>query len=246
MKVRIILGLSLICNIVGLALAAWMVQRVGGIDFVRAKLRGGANSAHYQARSEHFRMLPDAAGEIVFLGDSITQRCEWAEMLRNPQVKNRGIDGDKTTGVLARLDEVTAAQPAKIYLMIGINDLLTRSPAATAENIGKMVDRIQQDSPQTELILQSVLPVNNTMRNTLVNPADIIQLNNMIREIADKRQVNYLNLYSHFANEEGNLKPEYTQDGIHLSAAGYELWEQILSGASGPGTPGDGGAIEAD
>ena len=36
---------------------------------------------------------------------------------------NRGISGDFTNGVLARLEEITHYKPKAIFLLIGVNDL---------------------------------------------------------------------------------------------------------------------------
>ena len=80
-------------------------------------------SPFYYHKVSHFRTLPNTKGEIIFLGNSITDYCEWSELFQNSKIKNRGISGDVTDGVLERLDEVTESKPSKIFLMIGINDL---------------------------------------------------------------------------------------------------------------------------
>ena len=67
--------------------------------------------------------MPDTPNEIIMLGNSITDGCEWSELFQNSNIKNRGISGDITEGVLYRLDEVTRSKPAKVFLLIGINDL---------------------------------------------------------------------------------------------------------------------------
>ncbi len=226
---HLLLILSLLANAVGLALAGWAVHRVGGVNFIRSRLRGGTNTAHYQARREHFRQLPKQQGSIVFLGDSITQRCEWAELLGNPLVINRGIDGDKTTGVLARLDELIARRPTSIFLMIGVNDLLARSPAAIADTIAEIVHRLRQDCPDSKLVLQSVLPVNNSVRQTLVEPHDIVELNARLRALAEREGILFVDLHRHFVDANGKLRRDYTHDGIHLGAAGYARWQAILT-----------------
>ena len=66
-----------------------------------------------------FEALPNTPGEIIFVGNSITDGCEWAEMFGNPSIKNRGIGGDKIKGVLLRLPEITESLPQKIFIQIG-------------------------------------------------------------------------------------------------------------------------------
>ena len=100
------------------------------------------------------------------LGNSITNGCEWAELLGNSNVVNRGISGDTVEGIQARLGSIIKAAPAKIFLMIGVNDVshdLTADSIATS--IGELVHRIRTQSPATKLYLQSLLPVNQSFGN---------------------------------------------------------------------------------
>ena len=80
------------------------------------------NQFYYQ-RSTLFEKLPIDSDDIVFLGNSITNGCEWHELFNNPNIKNRGISSDVSMGVYDRLDPIIKGKPAKIFLMIGINDI---------------------------------------------------------------------------------------------------------------------------
>lgn len=74
-------------------------------------------------------------------------------------MRNRGIAGDDTAGVLARLREVTAGRPAKVFLMIGTNDLTEGvDETRIAANVEQIVARIAAASPDTQIFVQSVLP----------------------------------------------------------------------------------------
>ena len=96
---------------------------------------------------------------MVFLGDSITRGGQWHELFPGVAVKNRGIGGDVTTGVLSRLDPITRGRPAKVFLMIGTNDLFRGTPGQeVAANVGEIVRRIGRESPDTRVFVQSVLP----------------------------------------------------------------------------------------
>ena len=119
-------------------------------------------STYYEQKVTLFRLLPDAKGEIIFLGNSITDIGEWAEIWQNKKVRNRGISGDNTFGVLARLDEVTSAKPHKIFIMIGINDIAKETPdSVIIANYKKIISRIQTESPKTTIVVQNILPTNN-------------------------------------------------------------------------------------
>jgi predicted alpha-1,2-mannosidase len=186
--------------------------------------------AYYYHKKEHFESLPDTEGEIIFLGNSITDNCEWAELFGNPSIKNRGIGGDDTDGVLERLDEVTSSKPSKIFLMIGTNDLAYgKSAEHVLENIGIILDRIHSDSPGTRIYLQSILPVDEAVHYTRKN-SEIQNINRGLEKMAGERGLIYIDLHSKFSNEEGILDKQYSLDGLHLNGEGYLYWKELIAG----------------
>lgn len=90
------------------------------------------DNASYIQRKTQFELMPERNTNIVFLGDSITARFEWQEYFSDLVVANRGIDSDVTEGVLNRLDTVENQHPQKIFLMIGINDIMHKLPLDTS------------------------------------------------------------------------------------------------------------------
>ncbi|MCK5845773.1 MAG: hypothetical protein KAG97_13755, partial [Victivallales bacterium] len=111
--------------------------------------------AYWKHKTSQFRTLPNPEGEICFLGDSITDGCEWRELTGIETVTNRGIGGDTSWGLLARIDEVTEGKPAKVFLMIGTNDLAWggQTVPAVHKNIGRVLDAIKTQSPATKIYL---------------------------------------------------------------------------------------------
>ncbi|KOH44613.1 hypothetical protein NC99_25980 [Sunxiuqinia dokdonensis] len=188
--------------------------------------------AHYKVRRAFYEGLPNGKNEIVFLGNSITENGDWNELFKNKNIVNRGIGGDVCFGLLDRLDEVLASQPESIFLMIGINDIGRGVPVdVIAGKIQEILQTIQQESSKTELYLQSVLPINEQviwyeyMKN---KSKQIVLLNEKLKTIAANENITYLDLYASFADENGQLLPEYTADGIHLSAEGYLHWRKVF------------------
>jgi len=195
--------------------------------------RESGRSTYWRQRVTHFRSLPDTKGEIIFLGDSITDGCNWTELFADIRVKNRGISGDVTDGVLERLDEVLSSRPSKVFLMIGVNDLAAgKSLEEIAGNIVRIVKSMHRRSPETEVFLQSVLPVNGDFemfpRHT-GRSEDIPLLNRALKRAAEELSCTYVDLYSLFATDGGKLNPEYTNDGLHLTGAGYLAWKKAVS-----------------
>ena len=190
-------------------------------------------STYWHQRATLFETLPINKKDIVFVCNSITDGGEWLEFFNNPHVKNRGISGDRTVGVLDRLDAIVSGQPKKIFLLIGVNDLNHgTSIDSIATNIGMIVDEIQAKSPKTKIYLQSVLPVSDEKKmfsGHTSKAGSIVPLNKLIQEIATNKSVTYIDLYSKFINPEtGKMNLKYTNDGLHLLGAGYQNWAEIV------------------
>jgi len=206
-----------------------------GDAFCQIKSQGSNDQAFptfYQQRSSLFRLLPVTKNDIIFLGNSITNGGEWDELFGDPHIKNRGISGDVTAGVLNRLDEVTTRKPAKIFLLIGINDLAAgRSPDSVALSIFRIAERIKLETPSTRLYVQSILPVNdafNKFPNHINKGEQIKQLNLLLRVGASKHNYTFIDLYSSFCTTEGKLDTANTNDGLHEKGAGYMLWKHLI------------------
>jgi lysophospholipase L1-like esterase len=188
---------------------------------------------YYDQRKSLFELLPDTKNEIIFLGNSITDGSEWSELLQNPKVKNRGISGDTSEGVLFRLYQVTGVQPAKVFLLIGINDLARNvSPDTVYANICKIVSTIRIKSPNTKVYVQSILPVNNTFKtfsNHTSRTPQVLDLNARLKSICPKLGGTFVDLFSELKNPNDDLlNPLYTNDGLHLMGEGYKVWMEGL------------------
>lgn len=191
-----------------------------------------AQSPLYGQRSSLFAELPVDSTNIVMLGNSITQGCEWHELLGNPKVLNRGISGDVAQGIYDRLGSILPGHPAKIFLMVGVNDIShDLSPDSICALTEKIVDRIQQESPSTKLYLQSSLPVNEKFKvyKGIWDKTPVVPLvNEAYRRMAARKGITFIDLFPLFADENGSLREDLTNDGLHLTAPGYLLWRQAL------------------
>lgn len=187
---------------------------------------------NYQRRSL-FDVLPLHSSDIVFLGNSITDGCEWAELFQNRHVKNRGISGDRSGWLLDRLDSILAAHPKKLFLMIGTNDLAAGvSPDEIVRNVARLIDRFQSESKWTKIYVQSILPVNGVdftkYRNHYEHAHLIVPTNKKLEALCDEKGVTYLNVWGALADHEGKLDKRYTNDGLHLTGQGYLVWRDAI------------------
>lgn len=183
---------------------------------------------YWDQRSSLFEILPVNENDIVFLGNSITDGGEFSELLGMPNIKNRGISSDVIPGVEKRLEQVTKGKPAKIFLLIGINDVSHGLSVATlAQRYESLVNQIRRQSSDTKLYVQSVMPINNGFKRYkgLAGKERIIrEFNKKIQSIAESNGATYIDLTPFLADKAGNLKSGYTYDGLHLNGAGYRAW----------------------
>lgn len=186
----------------------------------------------YYQRASLFDVLGVDSTNIVFLGNSLTHGCEWHELLGMPNVVNRGINGDVVQGILERIDPIVNGHPAKIFLLSGANDVshdLSADSIATA--IGNLIDYIKTKSPSTRIYLQSMLPINNSFGRykLMAGKEQVIRdINARLEPMAGEKGVRWINLYPYFCDADGNLRADFTNDGLHLLGPAYLVWRDIV------------------
>ena len=185
---------------------------------------------NYRKVIKEFKNNPLNYGDIVFLGNSITQGGkDWSERLDYPNVRNRGIGGDVTDGVLARIDEINYFKPKAVFLLIGINDLWNNynpdNPSAEyiANNIIQIAQVINAQTPKTNIYVQTVLPIDKEQYKN-----NILKVNEIIKANEKENPYQIVDLYSIFVNENGLIRNDLSTDGIHLNEKGYDTWVEFI------------------
>lgn len=208
------------------------IASVAQLTYAQQVDRTANTDPYYTRKATLFDQLPITKHDIVMLGNSLTDGAEWHEMFGNNRVKNRGIVGDIIQGFIDRIDPILKGQPKKLFIMGGINDISHNvTPDSVARAMEKLVTLVQTYSPKTKIYIQSILPFNNDVRlwRTLVNKEqDVVLANELLKQVAQRKGCTFIDLYPKFVNYQGKLYPNFTNDGLHLTAAGYAVWYKAI------------------
>ncbi len=172
-------------------------------------------------RYDAFKVATINEKSIVFIGNSITNMHDWHSAFANHNVANRGVSGGYATEILANLESYISGKPAKVFMMIGTNDLapngLSHTPEQVAGNVRKIIDRIQNESPKTEIYIESILPSTSTGRTL----EKISATNELLKTLCTEKGATFVDIYDDLT---GILNNTHSRDGLHLSMSGYRIW----------------------
>ena len=174
--------------------------------------------------------------DIIFIGDSIVEYYPLQELLGIAKtIVNRGIRGYQTRLLLENLDAHLYGDAVdQIVLLIGTNDIGKDVPMNEAlDNLERVIQSIVRDYPLSQIKLLSILPVNEGEK---YKQTVYIRTNEKIREwnqayealASAYMQVAFVPVYDSLIDSEGQLKKDYTTDGLHLSVAGYQALSDAL------------------
>ncbi len=195
-----------------------------------------------QGKLERYRILNQNVkkGEILFTGSSLMEQFPINELLMtngmDQVIYNRGIGGFTTTDMLQHMEEmVFGTEPSRIFINIGTNDI--GSPdyqlEALLERYEEIISRIQERLPQAEITMMAYYPVNETDKIpegewgktafvTRTNE-NIAIANDAVEKLAAKMGCRFINVNEGLTDERGKLKKEFTIEGIHMYANGYQV-----------------------
>ena len=186
--------------------------------------------AAYSVENTYF-----SKGQIVFIGDSITDLYHLDDYYADldKACYNRGIGGDRTDGVIDRLQvSLYDLEPSEVVLMIGINDL---NSGRTVEEVTSLYQAIligiKEHLPFSKVFTMSILPMNDLLAGYFdisVQNQKVEQVNTHIAQMASEKGYTYVDLNSQMKDESGKLIASYTDDGIHPNGNGYAVWTNLL------------------
>ena len=179
--------------------------------------------AHFAKRVDEIDAEPLRAGGVLLLGDSITEAWKWQPQQVADVVHNHGVGWDVVDGLRARWPQYASLSPEQVLVKIGTNDLSNDIAVEDiASDVRALVRDLEAEFPDARITLQSVLPREVAMRDRVDG------LNARYAAVAEELNVEWLDLTEAFSAEDGSLRAELTNDGLHLLPSGYALWRQEL------------------
>ncbi len=195
------------------------------------------------ARHKQFlKVVEKGEGEVIFLGDSITQGWEgqkktWDEAFGAFKPVNLGISGDQTGHVLWRITEGKELDPLKpklAVIMIGTNNTGGHTAEQIAGGVKAIVETLQKAKPDMKILVLGVFPrAGGIGKDEAVAPKEklnpkIKAINDIIAKLADDKKVFYKDIGEKFLNKDGGLERKVMPDLLHLSADGYKIWADAI------------------
>ena len=201
---------------------------------------------HYNNRVTAFREQNEVFRNVVLLGDSITEGFAVPEYFPGRRMLNRGIGADvigndlpadDPRGVIRRLDcSVFDCAATDVFLMIGINDLNGGRGVDTMETgYRELLRQIKSHSPAVRVHVESLLPTRGQFAK---HNAPVREFNARLKRLAAEFGYHFVDLHHLFTDAGGELKSEFTADGLHLTEPGYHVWRAEVEKTMGWTTAG--------
>ena len=178
---------------------------------------------------------------VAFIGDSRTQAFLLYSGLKDvTDYTNIGLMVDsaitKKFVKNKKGEKVTILEDLKnknidtVYIMLGINELGWVYSSIFIQKYEELIDKIKQTKPNIDIIVQSIIPVTKTKSDNdkVFNNTRIKEYNNLLKDLAKRKQVQYLDLEKELTDNNGYLPEEASSDGIHLNKEYCLKWLKCL------------------
>jgi len=186
-------------------------------------------------------LAPPAPKEnrVVFLGDSITDYWKLTDYFPGKPYINRGIDGQTTPQMLVRLrQDVIDLHPAVLIVLAGTNDVAGVTGPARDEDIEANYASIADLARlhQIAVVFASLLPAHDYTQEAkesfALRPRErILALNSWLKAYCAKNSLRYLDYFSALIDQQGKLRRDLSDDGLHPNAAGYKIMASLAEKA---------------
>ena len=178
--------------------------------------------------------------DAVFIGDSRTEGLILNTGLSNTTAyayKGLMVDTVFTKPVINQggqkrtvMDALKSTQFSKVYIMLGINETGWVCSQTFQSKYGDIIDSIREINPNAIIYVQGIMPVSNKVSSThsYITNTKITEYNLLLRELAEDKQVCYVDTENALASADGSLPADAATDGIHLVKDYCEKWLDYL------------------
>lgn len=167
--------------------------------------------------------------DVAFFGNSITRGSDFQQVFKDKKIINLGYSGDNMLGMQRRVSMLTAANPKKVFIMAGTNDLVHIDLEEYKKRYDNLLSAITDSLPNTNVYVESVLPTNHYVGKGNYAPnSKVIKANEIARSLCKKYHCTYIDLYRLYVGADGELKETYTKDGVHLFPKHYDKWSNAI------------------
>lgn len=218
----------------GLSRRQWLLWAAAGLP-VGAKAGQTPAERRWKSDLDAFadadQLWPPPAGCLLFIGSSTIRMwngLEWA-FPAVPQVVKRGFGGGRLADcadLVPRL--VLPYEPRQVVLYAGDNDLSEgASPQAVAGHCARFVQQTRTGLPGVPIAFVSVKPSPSRLG---ILPA-VRETNALLRQWATQTPgFEVIDVFTPMVDAGGLPRRElFLPDMLHLNAAGYALWQSVIS-----------------
>ncbi len=192
----------------------------------------------------HYRELNKTVihGQTVFAGSSLMEQFPIEQFISENNedviIYNRGIGGYLSSDLLFSIQDcILDLQPSRLFINIGTNDLSMEKPISDMIEIyDEIIFKVIESFPDIEIYFMAYYPINydvaiERMKQTLkIRNNEKIKLANMeVEKLAKKYGQKYIDVNAGITDSNGNLKAEYTVEGMHINEDGYkEVYTELV------------------
>jgi len=201
-----------------------VIITIGGI-FIFINNQKNKTIADLKSQNSFYKMNSSIkTNEKIFLiGNSIIASADWPDLLNNINAVNLGSPGITTLDAVMNVEKLLPENPKSAFIMLGVNDIKVKAPwEVVYQNFYNLIYTFKSLSPKTKIFIISVLPTNYLNFNKYdIDNSEIINLNKSLKNMSNKYNLNFINCYEDFLNQNGDLDENLTYDGLHLNQKGY-------------------------
>lgn len=135
-------------------------------------------------------------------------------------------DGNKIT----LLQDMKNKKIDKVYIMLGVNELGWSYPQVFKSKYEELIDEIRKVKPECKIYVQSIIPMTKSKSDSdkIYNNKNVAKFNKLVEEVAEEKNVTYLDVKSVLVNKDGCLPEEASPDGVHIDKSYCEKWLDYL------------------